>query len=107
VSGNSTDNSEITAPRCACNGAEPHDHDPDWSCPLKPVRPTLAAEQRGTWDDPDIVKDDRIPHEDALVRKIAEALHRNESMHLHWYISSVVCPYCALRASVAVRMVRS
>lgn len=99
--------SEVTPPRCACNGEIPHDHDPGWECPPDPVPPSLVAEWRGTWDDVNIVNDERIPHQDPLVRKIAEALHRNESMHLHWYVSSVVCPYCALRASVAVRMVRS
>lgn len=102
-----TDSREITAVLCACGGSTPHEHDPSWDCPTEPVVPSLAARQRGTWDDPAITEDKRIPHEDPLVRKIAEALHRNESMHMHRYISSVVCPYCALRASVAVRMVRS
>lgn len=101
------DRFEMPAPQCACHGTAPHEHDPGWECPPQPVVPSLAAQQRGTWDDPAIVDDQRIPHEDPLVRKIAEALHRNESMHMHWYVGSVVCPYCALRASVAVRMVRS
>ena len=98
---------EIAPLRCACNGSVPHDHDPFWDCPTDAVPPTVAAEQRGTWDDPAITGDQRIPHEDPLVRKIAERLHRNESMHLHWYVASIVCPYCALRASHAVRVVRS
>ena len=92
---------------CACNGSSPHDHDPHWDCPPEPVTPTLASTQRGTWDDDAIVHDQRVPHDDPLVRKIAEALHRNESMHMHWYVGGVVCPYCALRASTAVRVVRS
>jgi len=92
--------------RCA-EGLYPASYAPDAPCVTTDPCPSLAARQRGTWDDPAITEDKRIPYQDPLVRKIAEALHRNESMHMHWYISSVVCPYCALRASVAVRMVRS
>ena len=58
---------------------------------------------RGTWDDPAIIRDSRIDHEDPVVRHCAERLHANESMHLHQYISSPICPYCALRASRVLR----
>ena len=57
---------------------------------------------KGTWLDPAIVDDSRISHDDPLTIRIAERLHRNESMHMHWYIGSLICPYCALRASHAV-----
>lgn len=62
-----------------------------------------VAVTRGTWDDPAIVQDPRIDHENPVVRKVAEKLHGNESMHLHEYIGSTICPYCALRASRCLR----
>lgn len=61
---------------------------------------------RGTWDDPAIVSDPRIDHEDALVRAVAERLHSNESMHMHDYIQATICPYCALRTSRVLRWAR-
>ena len=91
---------------CACGGDVPHPHDPEWECPAKRVVPNAVAERRGTWDDPAIVDDSRVEHMDPIVRKIAESLHRNESMHLHQYVASQVCPYCALRASRAARVYR-
>lgn len=66
----------------------------------------IVMELRGTWDDPAIVDDSRIDHGDPLVRRVAEHLHNNESMHMHWYVGAFVCPYCALRASRAVKLVR-
>lgn len=57
---------------------------------------------RGTWDDPAIQDDPRIAIDDPAVRSAAEHLHNNESMHLHDYVSSTICPYCALRATRAV-----
>lgn len=58
---------------------------------------------KGTWKDAAIVNDPRIDDENDTVRAVAERLHGNESMHLHEYISSVICPYCALRASRVLR----
>lgn len=60
---------------------------------------------RGTWHDPAIVNDPRISDQDVRVRITAERLHANESMHMHQYIGSVICPYCALRASRVLRWV--
>lgn len=60
-------------------------------------------QKRGTWDDPAIVGDTRIDHENELVRTVAERLHSNESMHLHESVSSVICPYCALRTTRVLR----
>lgn len=58
---------------------------------------------KGTWDDPAIVGDPRIDHENPLVRQVAEKLHGNESMHAHEYVGSVICPYCALRTTRVLR----
>lgn len=55
------------------------------------------------WGRQQIVTDPRIDHEDAVVRRVAEMLHSNESMHLHIDISDAVCVYCALRASRVLR----
>lgn len=62
--------------------------------------PYLAGlRKRGSWDDPQIINDKRIDHENPLVRAVAERLHGNESTHLHTEIPGVVCVYCALRTS--------
>jgi hypothetical protein len=58
---------------------------------------------KGTWDDPAIVDDPRIDHLNLTVRAVAQQLHSNESLHLHNYVSSVICPYCALRTSRILR----
>lgn len=58
---------------------------------------------KGTWDDPAIIDDKRVDHENPLVRAVAQRLHSNESMHMHSYIEGVICPYCALRASRVLR----
>lgn len=58
---------------------------------------------RGTWDDPAIINDPRIDHEDETVRAVAEKLHGNESMHTHDYVSAPICPYCALRTTRVLR----
>lgn len=63
----------------------------------------MSATKRGTWDDPAIVGDPRIDHENPTVRAVAQKLHGNESMHLHEYVGSIICPYCALRASRVLR----
>lgn len=62
-------------------------------------------DDRGTWLDSEITNDPRIADSDPVVREAAMALHRNESMHLHWYIDRDVCPYCALRASLVVAVI--
>ncbi len=59
--------------------------------------------KKGTWNDPAIIGDRRIDHENETVRAVAERLHSNESMHLHECVSSTICPYCALRASRVLR----
>jgi hypothetical protein len=59
--------------------------------------------KKGTWDDPAIVDDPRIDHLNPTVRAVAEKLHGNESMHLHEYVSSPICPYCALRTTRVLR----
>ena len=59
--------------------------------------------ERGTWGDPAIINDPRIDHEDPTVRAVAEKLHGNESMHMHEYISSEICVYCALRTTRVLR----
>lgn len=56
------------------------------------------------WTGRKIVEDDRIDHEDMRVRAAAEALHRNESYHLHQDVGDQVCVYCALRASRVVQL---
>jgi len=56
------------------------------------------------WNDPKIVGDPRIADTHAHVRRVAEYLHNNESLHMHQDISDVVCVYCALRASRAFAM---
>lgn len=61
------------------------------------------AELRGTWGDPAITGDPRIDDRDPLVRRVAEMLHSNESLHMHEYIPEVICPYCALRTSRVLR----
>lgn len=63
----------------------------------------MSATKKGTWDDPAIVGDPRIDHENPTVRAVAEHLHSNESMHLHEHIRSGVCVYCALRTSRVLR----
>jgi hypothetical protein len=64
-------------------------------------------ELRGTWDDPAIVNDPRIDDDDPVVRAVAQMLHGNESMHMHEYISSEICAYCALRTSRVLRWATS
>jgi predicted transcriptional regulator len=59
--------------------------------------------KKGTWDDPAIVNDGRIDHENPTVRAVAEKLHANESMHMHEQIPAVICAYCALRTSRVLR----
>lgn len=59
----------------------------------------MTTTKKGTWDDPAIVDDPRIDHEDHSMRSVAQRLHSNESVHMHEYINSVICPYCALRTS--------
>ena len=54
------------------------------------------------WSSPVIVDDPRIRHDSAVVRAAAEALHNNESMHLHVDVPDKVCVYCALRATRAL-----
>lgn len=63
----------------------------------------MSNEAAGTWADPRIMGDNRIDHNDPVVRRVAEMLHNNESLHMHEYIRGVVCPYCALRASRVIR----
>lgn len=58
------------------------------------------------WSSPNIVDDDRIHHDLWRVRVAAEALHRNESYHLHNDVSDDVCVYCALRASRVIDTLR-
>lgn len=66
----------------------------------------MTQTKRGTWDDPAIVDDPRIDDQDPLVRKVAQMLHGNESMHLHENIPSEICTYCALRTSRVLRWSR-
>lgn len=66
----------------------------------------MTPTKKGTWEDPAIIDDPRIDHENIVVRAVAERLHGNESMHLHEYVSSIICPYCALRTSRVVRWAR-
>ena len=66
-----------------------------------------AVTKQGTWDDPAIVEDPRVDHEDPTVRAVAGQLHNNESMHMHKYISSEICPYCALRTTRVLRWARA
>lgn len=65
------------------------------------------ATHKTAWTDGKIRGDRRIDHADPAVRRIAETLHRNESMHMHEWIDMDVCAYCALRASRAVRQLRA
>lgn len=66
----------------------------------------MSARLKGTWDDPAIQTDPRIDTADPAIRAAAEFLHNNESMHLHNYVESTICPYCALRATRAVAVFR-
>lgn len=63
----------------------------------------MTDTKKGTWDDPAIVGDPRIDHENPIVRAVAEQLHANESMHLHEQIPADICVYCALRTSRVMR----
>lgn len=62
-----------------------------------------TASKKGTWEDEAIVSDPRIDHDNEVVRITAEKLHANESMHMHLYVGSDICPYCALRATRVLR----
>lgn len=64
------------------------------------------ATGRSAWDDGKIRGDRRIDDTDPDVRRVAQLLHSNESMHMHEWIEADVCAYCALRASRAVRALR-
>jgi hypothetical protein len=66
--------------------------------------PSLAEPARA-WEDSRLTGDPRIDHEDPVVRAAAQALHHNESIHLHTN-TLTVCVYCALRASRVVRLAR-
>lgn len=61
-----------------------------------------ARSLKGTWDDPAIQTDPRIDTTNPAIREAAEFLHRNESMHLHNYVGSPICPYCAMRATRSI-----
>jgi hypothetical protein len=56
-----------------------------------------------TWASPNIVDDPRILHNNRYVRAMAEYLHNMESLHMHQDTHQLVCVYCALRASNALR----
>lgn len=56
------------------------------------------ADRTNTWEDPQIVGDPRIDHENPVVRYAAQRQHGNESLHRH-NPEGVVCTYCALAAS--------
>jgi hypothetical protein len=58
---------------------------------------------KGSWEDPQIINDSRIDHEDETVRKVAERLHANESMHRHPNVGDPICVYCALVTSRVLR----
>ena len=67
----------------------------------------MSDKLRGTWADPAIINDPRIDHLDPTVRAVASQLHANESMHMHHYISSEMCSYCALRTTRVLRWAKA
>lgn len=69
------------------------------------MNPTIKAGAHNSWSDARIVQHSEVIANDPAVRKAAEFIHRNESLHRH-DPRGEVCVYCAINASRAARVLR-